>query len=76
MDIRKYGIAIAIAILTAIFIYSVADAVAPLVDYNRCYAPAPYGGDPVKQAQTGCTNTMPDTAAEKTCRDALKNQFP
>lgn len=70
MDIRKYGIAVAVAILSAILIYSIADAVAPQVDYDRCYERAPFYADPVKAQQTNCTNAEPDAAAETACRDA------
>jgi hypothetical protein len=69
MDIRKYGVAIAIAILTAILIYSTADAIAPQVDYNRCYdnLKPTYGPDMVKQQQTNCVNVEPDLTAQEAC---------
>jgi hypothetical protein len=65
MDVRKYGIVIAVAILSAIFMYSVADAVAPQVKYNTCenfpraaYYPAP---------SVNCSAVPVDRAAEETC---------
>jgi hypothetical protein len=70
MDIRKYGVVIAVAILSAILVYSIADAVAPQVDYDRCYPPAPYSPDATRAQQTGCMDALPDAAAETACRDA------
>lgn len=67
MDIRKYGIAIAVAILSAILIYSIADAVAPQVDYDTCYNNVRYGPDVPKMQASGCTNAVIDEAARDVC---------
>ncbi len=71
MDIRKYGVAIAVAILTAILIYSLADAIAPQVDDYSCYNTPKvyYGPDPVRAQQTQCVNAPLDAAAQKACVD-------
>jgi hypothetical protein len=75
MDIRKYGIAIAIAIVTAIFIYSVADAVAPQAEWEDC------GGYPKYYAERGvpatnCSAVPADRAAEQACIDQEHNYQP
>jgi hypothetical protein len=70
MDIRKYGIAIAVAILSAILIYSIADAVAPQVDYNSCYENNRYGMNVPRAEQTNCTNVLEDAEARTACIDA------
>lgn len=69
MDIRKYGVAIAVAILTAIFIYSAADAIAPQVNWDRCYnsLKPSYGPDVPRAQQTQCTNVQIDPAAQEAC---------
>ncbi len=69
MDIRKFGIAIAVAILTAILIYSIADAIAPPVDFTNCYDAVQKGPDPVKAKQTNCTDAVLDEAVQKACVD-------
>lgn len=75
MDIRKYGIAIAVAILSAILIYSMADAIAPPVDYDTCYNRGfEYGPDVPKAQQTGCVNVPLDETARDTCM-ADKNTY-
>lgn len=69
MDIRKYGITVAVMILTAIFIYSVADAIAPQVK-DDCYSNTPktmYGPDYERQKATNCTNAVMDQAAADAC---------
>jgi len=70
MDIRKYGIAIAVAILSAILIYSIADAIAPQVDYNRCYEGQRYGLDVPRAQQTACTDAQIVDAERQACLDA------
>jgi hypothetical protein len=67
MDIRKYGIAIAVAILTAIFIYAVADAIAPPIDYNACNEH--YRSYPEVGKQTNCSAVPMDKQAERACTD-------
>jgi hypothetical protein len=68
MDIRKFGIAIAVAILSAIFIYAVADAIAPQVDWEDCGGYYKGYAEPVR-GQINCTAVPIDRDAEKACVD-------
>lgn len=80
MDIRKYGIAIAITILTAILIYAIADAIAgPTPEYNNCWnnrftiqsPQGPQGTVPMKGYVNGgeinCTPPAMDITQRDTC---------
>jgi hypothetical protein len=67
MDIRKYGIAIAVAILTAILIYSIADAFAPQVSYDDCYGKGRYASPVYHDSGRNCSVAPVDREAEKSC---------
>ena len=69
MDIRKYGIAIAVAILAAIFIYAMADAIAPRVNDDHCYQANPYYAKPVAERTNNCVDAVSDPATQKTCQE-------
>ncbi len=75
MDIRKYGIVFAVAILSAIFSYAVADAVTPAIDWNECSrADYAYGYDsvPVKETRadgTTCPAVSIDAGLRASCAD-------
>lgn len=79
MDIRKYGIMIAVTILTAILIYAIADAVAgPQVEYRDCWsnrvmiqgAQSPSGSVPAKGYVNGAEINCTVPAIDITQRDA------
>lgn len=78
MDIRKFGITIAVAILTGFFIYTIADAVAPQPEYKDCYGPTrgytPGLNEPMmKQVDingNACVVPPIDRASQQACIDA------
>ena len=68
MDIRKYGIVVAVAILTAILIYSIADAVAPQPQWEDCGGYPKYS-HPMPATGYNCSVVPTDRVAEQACID-------
>jgi hypothetical protein len=76
MDIRKYGIVIAVAILTAIFIYAVADALAPQAEWKDCGGYYKGAYPEPRPAGFNCTPVPTDRAAEQACVDQKNTYQP